>query len=202
MSRNIGKAVVFYLRLSRFTKSLFYYLSRPYLPLVESNPSLGQWKAIYIVLMKDLPQNQLVLVYLKNLEMHRTITSVMPPQDQWRKAVCTHSLQYYSWKCPTLCDSMDCSLSHSSVHGILQVRVLEWVAISFSRGSSWPGDWTWVSCIAGRFLTNWATREAQQIIGNDLSVYLWILKLHAAWGHIKQPLQWYCRCILLNMKII
>ena len=59
-----------------------------------------------------------------------------------------------------LCDSMDCSPPSSSVHGILQARSLEWVAIPFSRGSSWPRDRTWVSCTAGRFFTNWATREA------------------------------------------
>ena len=47
-----------------------------------------------------------------------------------------------------------------SVHGILQVRVLEWVAIPLSGGSPQPRDWTWVSCIAGRFFTIWATREA------------------------------------------
>ena len=47
--------------------------------------------------------------------------------------------------CPTLCDPMDCSLPGSSVHGILQARILEWVAISFSRGSSQPRDWTLVS---------------------------------------------------------
>ena len=54
---------------------------------------------------------------------------------------------------------MDCSPPVSSVLGILQARILEWVAISFSRGSSWPRDWTLVSCIAGRFFTVWATRE-------------------------------------------
>ena len=48
---------------------------------------------------------------------------------------------------------MDCSLPGSSVYGILQVRILEWVAIPFFRGSSQPRDWTWVSCIAGRFFT-------------------------------------------------
>ena len=48
-----------------------------------------------------------------------------------------------------------------SVHGILQARILEWVAIPFSRGSSWPRDWTRVSCIAGRFFTSWATRGDQ-----------------------------------------
>ena len=44
-------------------------------------------------------------------------------------------------------------------HGILQARILEWVAISFSRGSSWPRKWTQISCSAGRFFTDWATRE-------------------------------------------
>ena len=51
-------------------------------------------------------------------------------------------------------------LPGSSVHGIPQARILEWVAIPFSRGSSQPRDWTWVSLIAGRFFTIWATREA------------------------------------------
>ena len=65
---------------------------------------------------------------------------------------------------------MDCSPPGFSVHGILQARILEWVATSFSRGSSWPTDWTLVSCIAsGCFtvfciasgcFTVWATREA------------------------------------------
>ena len=52
--------------------------------------------------------------------------------------------------CPTLCDPVDCSLPGSSVHEILQARILERVAISFSRGSSRPRDRTWVSCIGGK----------------------------------------------------
>ena len=60
----------------------------------------------------------------------------------------------------TLCNPMDRSPPGSSVHRILQARILEWGAISFSRGSSQPRHWTQVSCIAGRFLTIWATREA------------------------------------------
>ena len=63
--------------------------------------------------------------------------------------------------CPTLCDSMDCSLPGFSVHGILQARIPEWVAITFSRESSQPRDWTWVSHLEGRFVTIWATREVQ-----------------------------------------
>ena len=63
--------------------------------------------------------------------------------------------------CLTLCNPMDCSLHGSSLRGILQARVLEWVAISFSRGSSQPRDWTQVSCILGRCFNLWATREAR-----------------------------------------
>ena len=58
---------------------------------------------------------------------------------------------------------MDCSLPEPSVHGILQARILEWVAIPFTRGSSWLRDQTQISWIAGRFFTDWATREAQLI---------------------------------------
>ena len=58
--------------------------------------------------------------------------------------------------CLTLCDSMDL------VHGILQARMLEWVAFPFSRGSSQPRDQTQVSHIAGRFFTSWARREAKE----------------------------------------
>ena len=57
------------------------------------------------------------------------------------------------------CDPVDCGPPGSSVHGISQARILKWVAISFSRGSSQPKYQTWVSCIAGRFFTNLATRE-------------------------------------------
>ena len=62
--------------------------------------------------------------------------------------------------CPTLCDPMNCSLLGSSVCGILQARILEWVSVPFSRGSSQPRDRTQVSCIAGGFLKGWATKEA------------------------------------------
>ena len=55
----------------------------------------------------------------------------------------------------TLCDPVDCSLP-GSIHEIFQARILEWVAVFFSRGSSRPRDRTWVSCIAGRHFTVWA----------------------------------------------
>ena len=61
---------------------------------------------------------------------------------------------------PTLCNPLDCSPPGSSVHRILQARILEQVAIPFSKGSTWPRDWTQVSCTADRFFTIWAAREA------------------------------------------
>ena len=57
---------------------------------------------------------------------------------------------------PTLCNSLDYIPPGSFVCGILQARILEWISIPFSRGSSWPRGQTKVSCIAGRFLTVWA----------------------------------------------
>ena len=65
--------------------------------------------------------------------------------------------------CPALCDPVCCSPPGSSVHGILQAGVLEWVAIAFSRGSSQPRNRTQVSRIAGRRFTIWATREVLMV---------------------------------------
>ena len=62
--------------------------------------------------------------------------------------------------CSTLCNPMDHSPPGSSVHGILRARTLEGVATLISRGSSWPGDQTCVSCIGRSVLYHWATREA------------------------------------------
>jgi len=59
---------------------------------------------------------------------------------------------------------IDYSLPGFSLHGILQAKILEWVAMPFPRGSSWPRDRTWVSCIAGRFFTVRATREAHYVV--------------------------------------
>ena len=63
---------------------------------------------------------------------------------------------------PTLCNPMDCSLPGSSVQGGLQARIVEWVAIPFSRGSSRPREQALASPIAGRFSTIWATTEAPE----------------------------------------
>ena len=105
----------------------------------------------------------------RNKEEEQGLPVSGPGQEWlWFPMVCSvvPTSHYYwcpQWKvkvkvtesCPTLCNPMD-----YTVHGILQARILEWVAFPFSRGSSQLRDWTQVSCIAGGLFTSWATREA------------------------------------------
>ena len=96
---------------------------------------------------------------------------------------------------PTLCDLMD-----YRVHGILQARILEWVAFPFSRGSSQPRNQTGISCIAGRFFTNWAIREAPFPIQIMLfNVFLDMLAplrySHPSWPYSPES------CALLKMML-
>ena len=79
----------------------------------------------------------------------------------WRKKKKVKVLVAQS--CPALWDPMDCSPPGSSVHRVLQARILERVVTPVSRGSSRPRDQSQVSCTAGRFFTIWATREAKQL---------------------------------------
>ena len=79
--------------------------------------------------------------------------------------------------CPTLCDPMNCSLPGSSVHGILQARILKWIAISFSRVPSGPRDQTFVSCTGRWILYHWATWGALSIYLH-IDMYNWITMLH------------------------
>ena len=72
----------------------------------------------------------------------------------------------------TLCNPMK-----YTVHGISQARILEWVALPFSRGSSQPRDWIWVSSTAGRFFTSWATREClNKCLSNLLSLLFLVVE--------------------------
>ena len=76
---------------------------------------------------------------------------------------------------------MDCSPPRSSVCGTLQVRILEWVAVPFSRGSSQPRDKIQVSCIGGRFFSVWASREVQKEYRNCHGSYWWLSSLLRCW---------------------
>ena len=79
--------------------------------------------------------------------------------------LCWHQSKWVivAQSCLTLCDPMDCRPPGFFVYGILQARILQWVGISFSRGSSRLRDCTQVFCIAGRFFTIWTTREAHMV---------------------------------------
>ena len=80
--------------------------------------------------------------------------------------------------CSTLCNPMDRSTPGFSVHGILQ-----WAAIPSSKRSSWPRDWTWVSCIAGGFFTIWASREA-----------------HCEGCTLSQVMEWYSKAVCATVR--
>ena len=93
---------------------------------------------------------------------------------KWSYLILRKVSQIYTWK----------SLSHVWLFATpwtiqsmeFQARILEWVAFPFSRGSSQPRDWTWVSCIADRFFTSWATREAQiytRYIDSSVHIFTW-----------------------------
>ena len=95
------------------------------------------------------------------------------PHNYWSLCSRAHEPQLLSPPvCPTLCDPMDCSLTGSSVHGILQARILEWVARILSElpllWSSWPRDWTQVSGIAGRFFTIWAPGKPHRYLSTHI----------------------------------
>ena len=133
--------------------------------------------------------------------------------------LCCLFLFLWKWKSFSsvrFCDPVDCSPPGSSVHGILQTRTMEGVAIPFSRGSSRPRDCTRVSCIAGRFFTTWITREAiretqiKEIFFFRFPKYLSILKtcLQRIWSFLYQIyfsyffLNPYFVCIYLVSRLI
>ena len=83
-----------------------------------------------------------------------------------RKSSVLKSESEVAQSCPTLCEPIDYSLPGSSVHGISQAIVLEWIAISFSRGSSQPRARTVVSCFVDGSVTVWATKERRSYLSN------------------------------------
>ena len=105
---------------------------------------------------------------------------------------------------------MDCSLPGSSIHGIFQARVLEWVAISFSRGSSGPRGWIQVSCVAGRHFTVWATNaffctncDKHDFFLNFLNIIFLYVELSLHFNNNSHLIMIYNLCnILLNYLLI
>ena len=138
-------------------------------------PSADEWirKPWYIYTMEyysAVKKNTSESVLIRWMKLEPITQSEVSQKEKHQYSMCVLVAQ----SCPTLCDPMDCNPPGSSVHEIFQARILEWVAISFSRGSSQPRYQTQVSCTAGRFFTNWATREATPI--QYTNTYVWSLE--------------------------
>ena len=146
-------------RTPKFERWVLYGKTKSYFGFIIDNIifycfSLLKWLHKYLLILKIfevyiIKTKILLFLYYKHLLNFHSLL-------HWRSY-----LQSGTWNevkvaqsCPTLCDSMD-----YTVHGILQARILEWVAFLFFRGSSHPRDRTQASHIAGRFFTSWTTRE-------------------------------------------
>ena len=128
------------------------------------------WSVLNWGLEWDPGDLQRSLVQLSPLHISRSLSTSFPTQEIcWDLSYppCAEAWKPNQYVCAVVClvaqsfwlfaMAMDCSPPGSSVHGILQARILEWVAISFSRESSQSRHPIWVSHIAGRFFTIWAT---------------------------------------------
>ena len=97
-----------------------------------------------------------------------------------KKKIVVFYRDWCPWSVAKSFNPMDCSSPGSSAHGIFQARILEWVVISFSRGSPWPTDWTQVSCVscrAGRYFYHWATWEAHRSVLLLLFMFRYLIHL-------------------------
>ena len=126
---------------------------------------LKKWN---MILRESHPFSSFV-IYSVTYACNEIKTSFIILGEYWKACVC---MCLVAQLCPTLCDPMDCSPPASSVHGILQARILEWVAMPSSKVSSQSRDGTQVSFIAGGLFTVWATREALEALLCVLITYM------------------------------
>ena len=127
---------------------------------------LENWLSIDV--LGTFNQQQTALMWTRTLgpvPSHTKFLLIIPIFWHFSKCLWGPPLLFSLYVCTTLCNPMDCSLPGSSVHGISQARLLEWVAISCSREGSirthvWPSGWTHISCIGRQILYLWATKEA------------------------------------------
>ena len=112
----------------------------------------------------------MVVLFLSSNPLHRLPQLCFSSFKLHHHCYCLESESEVIQLCLTLWDPMDCSLPGSSIHGIFQARILEWVTISFSR-SSRPRVWTWVSRTIGRHFTIWATSPVFTSEDPDLELY-------------------------------
>ena len=111
--------------------------------------------------MNNINMNAVLFLHLRIFKNYNKVfKSIRAAMTKILFYICIKVAQW----CLTLCDAMDCSPPGSSFHGILQARIVEWITMLSSKGSSWPREWTQVSCIWGRFFTVWATRKVKILL--------------------------------------
>ena len=131
--------------------------------LMGSEMKASGWKNKLVIWSWDSGKSLTKLAYGYHLWLHITELPLYEEPNITQTATITQTSHLSRLLCVncsvglTLCNPIDCSSSGFSVHGILRARILEWVAIPFSRGFSWPRGRTRASCIASRFYTVWAT---------------------------------------------
>ena len=125
-----------------------HFLLQGIFPIQESNPHLLHCRQILYHWATSKALTQVILYKYKYICIY----------------IYTHIHMEVAQSCPTLGDPMNCSLPGSSIHGIFQARILESVAIAFSKRSSRPREWTQVSRVVGRRFTVWAAREMYSIV--------------------------------------
>ena len=131
---------------------------------MRENPCNAWWRLILITTASSRRAPSTILWRCNKMQNSRTIPclSFCKEKAVFQEKSVRNTLLFASVakSCPTLCNPMVCSLPGSSVHGIFQAKILEWVAISSSRRSSWPTDQTHVSCNGRWILYYWATRDS------------------------------------------
>ena len=149
--------------------------SKVFLHKVLLNENFGTVNVMWNIQILNCPQFEYsvsvcVCVYIYNHRIFYMATWCYFVFFLFSIDICNQACCYCSVTrlCPTLCNPMDCNLSSSSVHGISQARILEWVAISFSKGSSWPRGRTCISCICRWILYYWTTWETQSDMNSVL----------------------------------
>ena len=143
----------------------------------------------------------------KSLNFHFQVSNIGRPHPQSLiynfivrvyLSICCCLLTKWVMLCSTLCDPIDCSLPGSSVHWISQAKILEWFAISFSRASSPPRDWSYIPCIGRWILYYWATWEAPftYSVCQQLSFSFILPRVCSQQYHLASWIVFHCRLLI------